>query len=390
MFTTGSKLFLGGTAASVLAAIVWGLSNGGSSGYVGVIGLISAAIAFALLFGVNMFVRDCNVPAADAEAVAQAAAANPPVGASAWPIAAAVGVGALVVGAVTRPLVFKIGIVVLLAAGVEWLVQGWSERASSDPAYNAALRKRILNPLELPILAAIGLAVVIYSFSRIMLFLSSADGPYVFILVGAVIVVVAFTVAARPTLKRGVIVGVCTIGALGLVSTGVVMAVGGQRTINKHPTTADDDAAACLRDHQEVQSNPEFKEIEHRAAQRVAAKSSPTARVVLENGKLTVKIDGAPASTTLTVARSNQVNLLFTNRDAEPSRLTGFAGTAVATVNDTEVKTQRLACTTLVDKNGEQMLTLNFPKSSEAAPADDPYRLMVPGAPDATVRVVVP
>jgi len=32
-------------------------------------------------------------------------------------------------------------------------VQSWSERASADSAYNAGLRKRLLHPLEFPILA---------------------------------------------------------------------------------------------------------------------------------------------------------------------------------------------------------------------------------------------
>ena len=328
--------------------------------------------------------------AADADAVAQASAGQPPVGSSVWPAIGALGAGLLVVGAVTRPLVFKIGLVVLLAAAVEWMVQGWSERASADPAYNASLRKRILHPLELPLLAAVGLAVIIYSFSRIMLFLSKSDGPYAFIVVGVLILVFAFTFAMRPTLKKGAVIGVCAIGALGLISTGAAMAIGGQRTIHDYPTTADDDSAACLRSYAEVQANPEYQEIEHRASQHVAAKSNPTARIVLENGKLTVLITGAPPGDELTVARGNTVNLLFTNDDAEPARLTVYAGTDVQTVNDIEVKTPRLACTTLVDKGREQMLTVHFPKSSEAATAGDPYRLMVPGDAAAVATVVVP
>ena len=139
-----------------------------------------------------------------------------------------------------------------------------------------------------------------------------------------------------------------------------------------------------------MQANPEYQEIEHRASQHVAAKSNPTARIVLENGKLTVLITGAPPGDELTVARGNTVNLLFTNDDAEPARLTVYAGTDVQTVNDIEVKTPRLACTTLVDKGREQMLTVHFPKSSEAATAGDPYRLMVPGDAAAVATVVVP
>ncbi|MCU1504144.1 MAG: hypothetical protein JWM12_3498 [Ilumatobacteraceae bacterium] len=391
MLTTGSKLTLGGTALSVLGAIVWGITKGGSVGYVGVLGLTSAAAAFLLLFVVVTYLRDANVPPSAPDALTGSAAAQPPPTPSMWPVVAAFGVGLLVVGAVTKPIVFKAAIVVLAASAVEWMVQAWSERASSDPAYNASLRKRIIHPLELPVLVAVGVAVLVYSFSRIMLFLSKSDGPYAFIIVGVLIVAFAFTFAARPTLKKGVIVAVCTVAALGVVSTGAVMAISGQRTITKHPTTADEDHSQCLRDAQQVASNPEYEEIEHRASQHVSAKSNPAAKVILENGQLHAEVVGAQGpQVTLTIARSNPTNILFINRDSGEFRLTAYAGTDVQTVNDTQVKIERLSCTTLIHKDGEQMFTVAFPKSSAAATPDDPYRLFVPGLDGQQITVYVP
>ena len=73
-----------------------------------------------------------------------------------WPIVGALGGVLVVVGLVTYPLVFIFGIIVLLAATVEWMVQAWSERASADSSYNAAVRGRIAHPLEFPVLAAVG------------------------------------------------------------------------------------------------------------------------------------------------------------------------------------------------------------------------------------------
>ncbi|HEY7628947.1 MAG TPA: hypothetical protein VH761_17900, partial [Ilumatobacteraceae bacterium] len=181
MFTTGSKLLLGATVLSVAAAIVFGASNGGATGWLGTVALVSAAVVFALLFGVNYYTRDGNVSAMSQEAVAEAAAAQPPAGRSLWPLFAAMGVAAIAVGAVSKPIVLKAGVVVVLAAAVEWMVQAWSERASADPEYNAGLRKRMLHPLEFPVLAAAGLAAMIYSFSRIMLWIDKSGGPVVFI-----------------------------------------------------------------------------------------------------------------------------------------------------------------------------------------------------------------
>ena len=51
-----------------------------------------------------------------------AAAARPP-GDSMWPVVSAVGGVLVVVGLVTYPLVFIFGIIALLAAAVDWMVQ---------------------------------------------------------------------------------------------------------------------------------------------------------------------------------------------------------------------------------------------------------------------------
>ena len=49
MFTTGSKLFFGATALSVLGAVVFAASNGGPTGIMGTVGLLSLAVVFGFL-----------------------------------------------------------------------------------------------------------------------------------------------------------------------------------------------------------------------------------------------------------------------------------------------------------------------------------------------------
>ena len=137
MFTTGSKLFFGATALSVACAVVFAASTGGPTGIMGTVGLLSLAIVFGFLAGINFFNADGNVPGMQQGAEYTAAAAQPPVGSSMWPLVAAVGVAGLVVGAVSTPVVFKVSIVVVLAATAEWMVQGWAERATAD--YGARL-----------------------------------------------------------------------------------------------------------------------------------------------------------------------------------------------------------------------------------------------------------
>lgn len=224
-----------------------------------------------------------------------------------------------------------------------------------------------------------------------MLFLSKEGGPVAFILVGILILGFATIFALQPTIKRSVVVGICAIAALGVVGTGAAMAISGQRQIDRHPVVDDDDAAQCRRTAEDVKGNHEYEEIEHHSSQNVSAKSNPMAKVVLENGELRAYIVGASEpSDQLTVARSNPANILFQNHDEGEFRLTAFAGTDVTEVNGTELKVDRLSCTTLIRKDGEAMLTVNFPKSSAAAAAYAPYSLTVPGLEGQQITVVVP
>ena len=375
MFTTGSKLFLGATVLSIVAAIVFGVSEGGADGWLGVMGLLTAAFAFAFLFCINYLIRDGNVSAMSDDATTASPAAQPPVERSMWPALCAVAVGAIAVGAVSKPIVFKAGVVLLLAASVEWMVHGWSERASADPAYNADLRKRVLHPIEFPVLAAAGLAAIIYSFSRIMLWIDKSGGPVVFIIAGGLVLFGGFLFASRPSLKRGVITGVCSIAVLGLVSTGAVMAVDGQRTIPAHPTTGSDNGAVCDL----AEEGPgEQAEIDDKGSQAVASKAAIGITVTLESGKLVAHELAVPGDQNpVTVSRGNVVNVIFKNKDSVKRRLTVNMGEFETDINGTKVKERPKICTTLVHPDGSQFLSFVLPKPTIAS--SQPYTFAVPG-----------
>ena len=383
MFTTGSKLFIGATTLALAGAIVFGVFTGGDTSWTATIGLISCAIALAFLMGVNLFMRDSNVSATQSDATVSSSAALPAPGASMWPAIGAVGVGLMVLGLVTAPVVFKGGVVVVLAATVEWMVQGWSERASSDAEYNATLRKRILHPIEFPVLAAAGLAVVIYSFSRIMLFVSKEAGPAVFAILAALLLVGGFLFASRASLKKSVLVGVCTVAGLGLVSTGAVMAIDGERPIKEYPTI-ENDSAVCA-------SNDETK-LDRKASQSLGAKSNVSATVAFKDDQLYAQVVGiAEPQRTITLQRSNPSNIVFRNLSDQTVRLTANLGAFEKDVNGTKVIEKPVTCTTLVEPDGSQFLTLRFSQSSPPnGPSSEPYTLTVPGVEGASIEVVVP
>jgi hypothetical protein len=263
----------------------------------------------------------------------------------------------------------------------EWLVQAWSDRASADPKFNVAVRGRLMHPLEFPVLGAVGLAVVIYSFSRIMLFLSKEAGPAVFVVVAALITVGGFLFASKATLKTSVIAGICTVATLGLVSTGAVMAIDGERSIHEHETVSND-PAVC-------RSNEET-EVDEKASQTVAAKSNVAATIVFNSeGQLYgQQVGTGEYSRTVTLARSNVSNVMFRNLSDQTVRLTATLGTFTSDVNGTAVTEKPITCTTLVEPDGRQFMTLKYPKSSAATP--DPYTFLVPDVDGAVVTVVVP
>ena len=377
MFTTGSKLFFGATALSVAGAIVFAITTGGPTGLMGTVGLLSLACIFGFLGGINYFNRDGNVPAMQQGVQYTASAAQPAVGSSMWPLVAAVGLGGLVVGAVSKPVVFKVSVVVVLVATMEWMVQGWSERASADAQYNAAVRKRVAHPLEFPILGTIGLGVVVYSFSRIMLTVSKEATPWVFLAIGTIVAVGAFTLASRRNVSRGTLLGVCAIGAVALLGAGVASARQGQRTIEEHPTTVD--SALCLEGGTEA-------EVDDRGSQDVSAKSNVIANIFLEsNDDLIARIAGFTDSEdnfdTITVPRSTNVRIRFHNESASPQRLTARLGTFG---QESEV----VMCTTAINPGKEAFLTFRIPKTNAAS--STPMELQVPGVEGQTIAIVVP
>ena len=164
MITTSSKLFYGIGGVAFAAAIVWMIANNGGSGAVA---LVFVATASIFLGAIASYVRDGHVLSTDTEQHDSAPAAQRGSGRSWFPLGTALSLGTVIVGLVTSPGIFKVGVALLLAMLGEWLIQNWSDRASSDPSYNERVRGRVVHPLEIPIAGALLLAIIVLSSSRI-------------------------------------------------------------------------------------------------------------------------------------------------------------------------------------------------------------------------------
>lgn len=395
MFTTGSKLLIGSSVLATVAAVVYGISQNEA---LGIVGLVSAACVLALLAGVNIWAADSNLSAMDTTAVATSEASDDPPGASIWPMVFAVGAAGVLLGLVSQQSIFTIGLIILLAAGAQWAVQAWAESASTDSTSNAAIRGRLANPLEYPLLGAVAVGGMAYALSRMMLWLSKTNTVIAFVILATLIACIAFVFAFRPSVKRGAIGGALSLGAIAIVAGGVAAGVDGERDIHEHETIAADAALFC--------DSPEEFEIDHNASQTVSTKASTYTISLTAAGNLEFDVPGFLDEGTdiVTLPRSNPNNIVFRNDSGEERRLTLDVGPAPEEEASEEAEDEghgeeaahgeksdrHLTCTTLVEDGGAQLITVLFAEPSFAYADDaEAFRFYVPGT-DAELDVVVP
>lgn len=380
MITTGSKFFYGLATLSFVAAVVWFVANDG--GALAVVALAFLALASLFLGGVASFIRDGHVLSTETSAHAAAPAARRAVRRSWWPLGTALSFGFLVVGLVSSPGIFKVGIALVIAMLGEWMVSDWADRASSNADYNEKVRSWVIHPLEIPIAGALLLAVVVLSFSRIMLALSKDAGPIVFAIFGALVLFVGTVFSIRRGTSRNVVSIVCGVILVGLSGVGVALALGGERTELVEASTEDHFA------HRDCGTGAGFTDED--AARAVSAKSSVAAIVTLENGTLSAKQDGFQGPlTSITLQRSNPSLIIFKNKDAEERRLVVNYGKVTEDLGGgVQRETALEACTSLVGKNGQQAVIVRIPKPSFASA--EPYSMTVPGLEGTSIEVVVP
>lgn len=376
MITTGSKLLVGSAAAAWIFAAVYGIAQQGT---LGSIGLISAAVGLSLLAGINMFVRDSNVSAMDTESFASSAAAQATARRSLWPLLAAIGATTVTLGLVTYPAIFVLGMIAILAAAIEWLVQGWSERASKSTEYNADARNVMVDPLELPVAGAIGAGVIVYAFSRVMLGLPTKSATVVaFAVVAALVLAVGTLVGFRPGISRSTLTGAFSIAAVVLVAGGAIAGLNGERETHPHHTPGD------LAEENECVG--EETEADEKASQTVAGKSNVAAELIFDGSTMTADVPGFDGNfDTLTLPRSNPNNIMFRNESDHEARVLIELHPSID-ASGSPTGPERL-CSALVEEGGVQFLTVLFTQPSFAL--DEPYAFTVVGT-DASVEVVVP
>jgi hypothetical protein len=377
MITTGSKLFYGLSAIALAAFLLFGFLQEWNA--LAVVGLASAVVAFAFLGGLASYIRDGGVPPGNAAAAAESPANQPSPARSVSPIVGAIGAGLLVLGLVTDVRWFVAGLVFALIALVDWTVQAWAARASGDGTYNTEIRDRTLQPLQFPLLGVLGLGVIIFSFSRIMLTTDTDLGPVIFIAAASIITIFGFIFAARRRPGKHVVASLCVIGVLGIVVPGVWAAAEGEREELAHEAEHFED--------ERQQCGEENNAGDFDAPGSVSAKSATAADVVLSGNALYASQSGRNTDR-IYLQRNNPATILFKNENGDED--TGRRLNAVFLAYEDGVLVQQTVCTNAVEDGKVSFMTITIPVPSSAAPEGKEFKLMVPGVEGAEIEIEVP
>jgi hypothetical protein len=377
MFKVGSKLFLGLTGFSALTLVAYlifveRLALGG----------VALSMAFAALVGLSAVViivndGDYEVQPRDASLVR----------ASMWPLITVAGVVLLILGLVVAQVYFIFGIVVVLAALTEWLVQAWSESASDDAAHNDSARRRLLHPIEFPVIATLGLGVIIFAFSRIMLAISKSAGAVAFMVLSSLVLLVGAIFALRPALKSAIVSGICVVGAVGIVAGGIAGQGAGLRS---DLVEAAEEGHYTHRECGEEKS----KYFDKKAMKTLSLRTNPVAIIELRDGVLSAVMTGFnEPQKSVSVPRGNPVTFIFRNFDAAERRMVASLGAAMGTGAESSSEKEghsnaNETCTQLIPQGAEQALTITYAKPSIAQV--EPLTLTVPGVEGQAIEVVVP
>jgi plastocyanin len=234
-----TKVFLALSAIAFIAAVAYGVAVGDRAG---ADLLVAAGGGFAVLGAVTgLALAPDSAPrvAADAPAPERRNAfteADVP-SASAWPFVGAVAAVAMALAVATgAPWIAAAGgFGVVAAAG--WLGHVWREHPSFSRRVRERVVERLLAPLAMPLFATLGALFIAAMVSRVLLAVSDTASWVTALCLAAALLVVLWTVSARPRLQSSALIGVAVLGLLGMTLAGALGANAGERTFHPHEPT---------------------------------------------------------------------------------------------------------------------------------------------------------
>lgn len=258
MITTGAKFYFGLGFLLLVGAVLYGWTSGGvdwglfpghmgdmyfqllgalTLGYKGGVGdhvgygILLGGSAVSTTMGAFMVAfRDSEAKAvAEVAGLPEAPPLQPVATSNVWAPIAAFATAITAVGLATSGWFVIAGLGLLGIAALEWTMYAWADRTTGDWRVNAALRDRIMSPIEVPLFGAIVAGFVALGISRVFLSVPKLSATWLFMGIAAVIFIVAIVMSLAPRTSKNVLVGVLAIGAVAVLAGGVVGIVAGER-----------------------------------------------------------------------------------------------------------------------------------------------------------------
>jgi len=216
-----------------IISLGWRGNVGGSIlGYV--LFLTLASVAAFLGFTMNAY-RDADATSvAELEPDGVLPRSQAPTTTSFWPVAAALGIGMVMVGLATSSIVWQLGLAVLAVVVFEWAITAWADRMTGDREKNLQIRNRLMGPIEVPLLAVAGLGVLAVAISRILLTVSKLGAVVAAGVISLIIFAIALVFANSPRMGKAAVGSILGVAMVGIIAAGIVSAAVGEREIEHH------------------------------------------------------------------------------------------------------------------------------------------------------------
>jgi hypothetical protein len=274
MFTPLFRLYAGWAAFGLVVAALFGLASqadhpftfGGSFPWIHNDDLINSAlgpitfgwkgpvgnhVGYGIWLGIAgcaAFLAGLLVAFRDADPEAEAAfvqldsvpLTRAPSGPSAWPVIAAIAAGLIALGWAINTTLMIAGIGLLAVSAVVWTFRAWADRATGDDEVNAAIYHRIIDPMRIPVLSLLLIALVVFDLSQILKAVSREASIAVF-LVTFVFFALLFAAVAVFKAPRAVVTTLIVVLFAALVGGGIWATVHGARDFHEEETGGTND-----------------------------------------------------------------------------------------------------------------------------------------------------
>jgi plastocyanin len=232
VLSLGTKSLFGFAVAAFVASVVYGVATNEGSGTAVLAFVAAGAIGLAAV-SLGAGPDRTPVPTVDGPLPQNPPGGGRPMYPSVWPLAAAIGIGVLAVGAATDGLLVVAAIVVGAIALLGWVFQSWTEHPIFTARFGARLTDRLLVPIGLPVGVFALVLVIALSLSRVLLAVPEQGSRVVAIVVAVVILAGAFFIVSQERMARAALSVLSAVALLAVIAAGGVGLAYGERHFEK-------------------------------------------------------------------------------------------------------------------------------------------------------------